>query len=63
MLGGPGCYHRGAPTEPDVPALGHPVPRTNSFAILKVPKAIRPSDVDMQDEPQCVRHVSLDRFC
>ncbi len=46
--GGPGCYHHGAPTDPDVPALGHPVPRTNSFAILTVPEAIQSSDVDMR---------------
>ncbi len=36
-----------APTDPDVPALEHPVPRTNSFAVLRVPEAIRSSDVDM----------------
>ena len=37
-----------APTDPDVPALEHPVPRTNSFTIHKVPEAIRSSDVDMR---------------
>jgi hypothetical protein len=30
---GPGCYHHGAPTDPDVPALGHLVLRTNNFTI------------------------------
>ncbi len=62
-LGGPGCYHHGAPTDPDVPALEHPVPQPTGSPSAMVPVAIRSSDGDMLIEPRCVRHVSLDRFC
>jgi hypothetical protein len=58
-----GDYSPRAPTDPDVPALEHPVPRPTDSPSTVVPTAIQPTDVDMFNEPQCVQHVSLDQVC
>ena len=43
----PGGYPPRAPTDPDVRALAHPVPRLAGSPSKVVPEAIRSSDVDM----------------
>ena len=52
-----------APTDPDVPALAHPVPPPSDSPSTMVPVAIRSSDGDMRFRPRCARHVSLDQVC
>ncbi len=60
----PGRYRPGAPTDPDVRTLAHPVPRpTTDSPSAMVPEAIRSSYGDMWIEPRCARHVSLFRVC
>ena len=58
-----GRYRPTAPTDPYVPTLEHTVPRPTGSPSAMVPVAIRSSDGDMLTEPQCARHVSLDRIC
>ena len=58
-----GSYPPRAPTDPDVRALAHPVPRPTASPSAMVPAAIRSSYGDMLIEPRSVRHVSLDRVC
>jgi hypothetical protein len=59
----PGRCRPGAPTDPDVRTLAHPVPRPTGSPSTTVPEAIRSSYGDMCREPRCVQHVSLDRVC
>ena len=58
-----GGYPPRAPTDPDVRALAHPVPRPTDLPSTMDPEAIRASYGDMLQEPRCVQHVSLDRVC
>ncbi len=58
-----GSYPPRAPTDPDVHALAHPVPRPTGSPSAMVPAAIQSSDGDMWIEPRCARHVSLDWVC
>ncbi len=59
----PGSYPPGAPTDPDVHTLAHPVPRPTDSPSATVPEAIQSSYGDMWIEPRCARHVSLDWVC
>ncbi len=58
-----GSYPPRAPTDPDVHALAHPVPRPTGSPSAMVPVAIQSSDGDMWIELRCTRHVSLDWVC
>jgi hypothetical protein len=53
----------GAPTDPDVRALAHPVPRPAGLPSTSGPVAIQASYGDMLIEPRWVRHVSLAQVC
>ncbi len=61
--GGPGSLPSQGSHRPGRARIRASGSSTNSFAIHMVPEAIRSTYVDMFKEPQCVQHVSLDRFC